>query len=211
MIAYVAAVVGVNIGFSYVPMIETVLGMFSPMAVIVGAIFVLRDFAQRRAGHFVLVAMFLAAILSYLLAAPQVAIASVLAFATSEIVDYFVYTLTKRPFRERVVISSLVSTPIDTFVFLTGIAGFSWSTFTLMIFSKMIAAGYIWAHYKLDPTAEPIIDTLGEEIDGMTVFERDMQEYWDNLGERGYPPAQGETITPWRRPDGTLAITPRDE
>lgn len=145
---YVLTILGVNLGFSYVPMIETPIGLVSPMAVVVGAVFVIRDFAQRYAGHYVLCGMIAGAILSYALADPFVATASVLAFIAAEGADYLLYTITKRPFHERVLWSSAVSTPIDTAVFLFGIGGFTIGTFLLMVFSKMVAAILIWASYQ---------------------------------------------------------------
>lgn len=162
VLLYVASVVLVNIGFSYVPMIATPIGMLSPMAVIVGAVFVIRDYAQRAAGHWVLVAMAVATGLSFLLADPFVAFASALAFATSEIADYLLYTFTKRPFHQRVALSSLISAPIDTAVFLFGINGFTIGTFILMVLSKLIAAVVIWITYSTGSVAEPVIDDNGE-------------------------------------------------
>lgn len=152
VLLYVATVVLVNIGFSYVPMIETAIGLLSPMAVVVGAVFVIRDFAQRRSGHLVLIAMVAATVLSYILADPFVAIASAIAFASSELADYLIYSFTKRPFRERVLYSSLISAPIDTAVFLFGINGFTVGTFVLMVLSKLIAAAFIWFTYR-----EPVV------------------------------------------------------
>ena len=49
-LAYVASVVICNVLFSYVHPIATSLGYLSPVAVIVGLTFVLRDFAQRVIG-----------------------------------------------------------------------------------------------------------------------------------------------------------------
>lgn len=148
---YVGLVVLVNILFSVVPMIETNIGFVSPVAVIVGLIFVARDFAQRAAGHMVIVAMLLATVISYLMADPFVAVASALAFATSEVFDWLLYTVTKKPFHQRVLISSLFSTPIDTAVFLYWIDGMSIGTFVLMVASKLIAAVAIYAWYAADP------------------------------------------------------------
>lgn len=141
---YVATILGVNIGFSFVPMIETPIGLLSPMALVVGATFVLRDYAQRYAGHNVLYGMAIGAILSFLLADPFVAGASLAAFIVAEGADYLLYTFTKRPFRDRVLFSSAISTPLDTGVFLLGISGFTWGTFLLMIASKMVAALIIY-------------------------------------------------------------------
>jgi uncharacterized PurR-regulated membrane protein YhhQ (DUF165 family) len=141
---YVATILAVNVGFSFVPMIETPFGLLSPMALVVGATFVLRDYAQRYAGHFVVIGMAIGAILSFLLADPFVATASLAAFLVAEGADYLLYTFTKRPFRDRVLISSAISTPLDTGVFLLGISGFTWGTFLLMIASKMVAAVFIY-------------------------------------------------------------------
>lgn len=162
VLLYIASVVAVNIGFSIVPMIDTPLGLLSPMAIVVGAVFVIRDYAQRRSGHYVLVAMVIATALSYLLADPFIALASAAAFATSELVDYGIYTFTRRSFRERVLISSLASAPIDTAVFLFGISGFTFGTFCLMVASKLVAAIVVWFVYRNRPV---LLDDNGEDTD----------------------------------------------
>lgn len=167
MLLYVLMVVLVNIGFTYVPVISTPVGLVSPMATAVGAIFVIRDFAQRRSGHYVLFAMAFAVLLSYLLADPFVAVASAMAFAAAELVDWVVYTVTKRPFRERVLISSLVSAPVDTAVFLFGISGFTIGTFVLMVLSKFIAAAVVWFLYRQDVVEEPVVSRSGREVSAL--------------------------------------------
>lgn len=148
LLAYVAAILVLNIGFSYVPMIDLGFGLLSPMALLAGAVFVLRDFAQRQVGHYVLYGMAAGALLSYLLADPFVASASVAAFVLAELVDWAIYTVTKKPFRERVLVSSLISTPVDTLVFLFIITGLTTGTFVLMVLSKMVAAVAVWWWYK---------------------------------------------------------------
>lgn len=157
MLAYVATILLLNFGFSYVPMIDLGFGLFSPMAIVAGAVFVVRDFAQRESGHYVLIAMAVAAALTFMLASPYVAVASVLAFGASEITDWLLYTVTKKPFHKRVLISSLLSTPVDTAVFLWFIDGMTIGTFVLMVAAKMVAAAAIFFWYraptKLDPHA----------------------------------------------------------
>lgn len=148
MLAYIASVVAVNIGFSYVPPIATPLGMFAPMALFVGAIFIIRDYAQRASGHFVLVGMLIGSVVSYLLADPYVAVASAAAFAVSELIDWVVYTVLKRPFHQRVMISSLFSVPVDTAVFLLGIGFMHLGTFVIMVLSKLVAVGLVYAHHR---------------------------------------------------------------
>lgn len=151
MVLYIGLVVAVNILFSVVPMIETPVGMLSPVALIVGAVFVARDYAQRASQHFVIVAMLVATVISYLMADPFVAVASALAFFTSEIVDWGLYTATKKPFHHRVLLSSLLSTPVDTAVFLYWINSMSLGTFLLMVASKLVAALAIYGYYARNP------------------------------------------------------------
>ena len=103
-IAYVVSIVLVNIGFVYVAPVPLLGEMFPPMSLLVGVIFILRDFAQREIGHKVLGAMAIGAVLSYLMADPFVAIASVVAFIISELADWAVYTFTKKPLGQRILI-----------------------------------------------------------------------------------------------------------
>ena len=122
-ILYVGLIVLVNWGFSVVPLVD-IPGdeKWPPMSLVVGFIFVARDFAQREIGHRVIIAMLIAAVLSYVMADPFVAVASLAAFLISEFADWAVYSFTGLPFRQRVLISSAVGTPLDSIVFL-GIIG----------------------------------------------------------------------------------------
>ena len=152
LVAYVVTILCLNVGFSYVPMVDTGFGLFSPMAVLAGLVFVLRDFVQREGGHLVLFGMAVGAGLSFVLADPYVAVASVAAFAVSGLADWALYTLTRKPFHQRVLLSSLISTPVDTAVFLTLIDGMTVGTFALMVCAKMVAAVGIWLWYRPDTT-----------------------------------------------------------
>jgi uncharacterized PurR-regulated membrane protein YhhQ (DUF165 family) len=137
---YIIVIMLTNFGFAYVPLIDLGFGLFSPMAIVAGAVFVARDFAQRAAGHYVLAAMLVGCALSFFMADPYVAIASLLAFGTSELVDWLIYTLTKKPFHKRVLISSAVATPIDTLVFLSFIDILTPGTFVLMVIAKILTS-----------------------------------------------------------------------
>jgi uncharacterized PurR-regulated membrane protein YhhQ (DUF165 family) len=141
---YVALILLVNLMFSWIPLIETPIGMLSPTALVVGIVFVARDYAQRAIGHWVLAGIVVGAALTWWLADPFVAYASVAAFVASEITDWLLYTVTKKPFYKRVWISSLISTPIDTAVFLFLISQVHIGTFILMVLSKLVAAAVIW-------------------------------------------------------------------
>jgi len=76
-----------------------------------------RDFAQREIDHWVIAALVAGLALSFLTSDPAVAFASTCAFAVSELIDWAVFTFVKRPLSDRVVVSTAISSPIDSAVF----------------------------------------------------------------------------------------------
>ncbi|WLY87258.1 hypothetical protein [Vibrio phage vB_VibM_83AMN] len=151
--AYLIVIVAVNLGFSYLPMINTPLGVVPLMSLFVGLVFILRDYAQRSAKHKVLWAMAIGCVLSWLFGEPGVVYASVTAFACSELMDWLIYSITKKPFHKRVLISSLCSVPVDSIVFLGMIGVFNPGAMLAMSLSKFTASGILWIiyHYNLIP------------------------------------------------------------
>ena len=142
---YVAGIVAVNWAFTVVQPVALPGGaMWPPVSLAVGLIFVLRDFAQREIGHWVLAAMLLGGLLSYWMADPFVAIASVAAFLVGEFADWAVYTVTKRPFAQRVLLSSALGTPIDSIVFLAMMGWLSVVGVVAMTIAKMVGALVVW-------------------------------------------------------------------
>lgn len=124
-VLYIALIPLVNWLFAYTPALQITSEIaFNPLSLLVGLVFIARDFAQRAIGHYIAFAMMLALALTLKLAGPALALASGAAFLISEIADWAVYTFTRRPFSERVLISTLIAAPIDTFAFLYG-ASFS--------------------------------------------------------------------------------------
>ena len=147
-IGYILSVVLINVGFVYVPLIPFYDTMYPPMSIIVGIIFILRDYAQREIGHKVIGAMVVGAILSYVMANPFIAVASFVAFMISELTYWGVYTFTGKPLHERILISSLASTPVDSAVFLLMIGQFSMLACITMFASKMLAALAIYFYLR---------------------------------------------------------------
>lgn len=138
---YLIAIVAVNVGFALVPLVHG----WSPMSLAVGLVFVLRDLAQREVGHRVILLMLAGAALSYFMASPAIAFASCAAYLVGESVDWAVYTWSRRPLHDRVLLSSLVGTPLDSAVFLLLIGVFSWWGVLLMTASKMLGAALVYA------------------------------------------------------------------
>ncbi len=117
---YLLAVLVVMVGFNNYPLLipipfseET----FSFWAIVVGAWFILRDFAQREIGHKVLFLMSLVVLLGLYFASPGYVIASVGAMFLSEILDYLIFTLQRGSFAQRVIRSSVAASFVDTLAF----------------------------------------------------------------------------------------------
>ena len=144
-IVYIALIVAVNYGFTVTPLVALPGGeKWPPISLLVGFIFVARDFAQREIGHRVIIAMLAAGALSYIMADPFVAAASVAAFLFSEFADWAVYSFTGRSFADRVLLSSAVGTPLDSVVFLGIIGQLSTAGVLAMTASKMLGALAGW-------------------------------------------------------------------
>ena len=142
---YVALIVAVNYAFTVVPLVKLPDGtMWPPVALLVGLIFVARDFAQREGGHKVLLAMLVGVAISYFMANPFVATASAAAFLISELVDWAVYTYTKRPLSQRILFSSLLGAPVDSAVFLGLLSLLSPVGIAAMTASKLVGAFIVW-------------------------------------------------------------------
>ncbi|MBN8543058.1 MAG: VUT family protein [Alphaproteobacteria bacterium] len=166
---YVAIIPIVNWSFAHVPTIPMPDGgQWAPFAVVTGLVLVFRDFVQRDIGNLVFIPLIIGVIISYKMAGPEIAIYSGLAFAISEFVDWCVYNFTKRKFSTRVLISSAVSAPVDTAVFLMGanmvVPGiFSYSTMLTSIASKMFGAYIVYRIVRYNEKKEAVINaSLGQ-------------------------------------------------
>lgn len=120
-------------------------GQFQPLAIVTGLVLVVRDFAQREMKHWIWGAMIAGLVLSTLTSWITVVVASGLAFLISETVDWAVYTFSKRPLSQRIMLSSVASAPLDQVVFI-GLASyvvpgiFAWGTILTGVASKLFGA-----------------------------------------------------------------------
>ena len=129
-IIYVALIPFLNWSFGVIPEFQVIephqSALFAhgvslhPMTMVTGMVFVVRDFVQREMHHRVLIAMALAVGWSFYYAWPVIALASGVAFAISEGVDWLMFTFTKYRLSTRILLSSLFAAPVDTTVFLYG-------------------------------------------------------------------------------------------
>lgn len=157
-ILYLLSICIVNALFVFYPLLINITDtiQITPWTVLVGFWFVLRDYSQREIGHYVFIPMIIGVIIGAIIS-PAIAVASLLAGGTSEFVDWCVYTFTKKPFHQRIILSSLISAPTDTIIFfaafdyfeiIPGVSIFNWPTVILAIISKLIAALFIFFYYK---------------------------------------------------------------
>lgn len=115
---YVALIPFINWSYGVLPSISLPDGgAWPPVAIVTGLVLVVRDFAQREVGHGIWAALIVAAALSFVTSWPVIALASTVAFVISETVDWALFTFSKRPLSQRVMISSLASAPLDTTAF----------------------------------------------------------------------------------------------
>lgn len=143
-ITYILSIVLVNWLFVVVPPLATPLGDLYLATLLVGAVFVLRDYAQRELGHKVLLATLIAGIITWYMVDPFLALASLTAFAISETADWAIYSFTRRPLQSRILMSSLVSVPLDTIAFLS-LAGFlTFASFSTEVLSKAVGVVIVW-------------------------------------------------------------------
>lgn len=137
--AYIGSILAINYAFSLFPHLDLVWSCWA------GLIFVLRDMVQVRFGHWSLAAMLVGTLLSTLLADPFVATASVAAFAVSELIDWAVFTVTKRPLRDRLWLSAALSVPVDTALFFGMLDIWDPGVWAASLASKLLGVSVVWA------------------------------------------------------------------
>jgi uncharacterized PurR-regulated membrane protein YhhQ (DUF165 family) len=146
---YVGLIPFVNWSFAWAPNWEVLPGVaFNPITIVTGFVLVVRDFAQKEVGHWILGAMAIALALTVWLAGPQLALASGAAFAISELVDWALFTFTKYRLSTRVMLSSAIAAPLDTVAFLYGASfirpgSLSVPNVLMSIFGKLIGAAVV--------------------------------------------------------------------
>lgn len=148
-ITYIICVFLINAIVSYIPYTHLWGEVFSLGDVTVGAIYVFRDLAQREIKHYVIIAMIIGGILSYIFAEPSVAIASVTAFMAGEVIDFAIYTYTKKPLSQRIIWSSLISCPIDSVIFLKMTNQLNYVGLAVMLLAKFVGVMVIWYLWRV--------------------------------------------------------------
>ncbi|WP_028695268.1 VUT family protein [Pseudomonas cremoricolorata] len=138
LIAYISSVVLINFAFSSAPHLDVIWSAWG------GLVFILRDMVQTRYGHGALLAMLVALVLSYITSEPAIALASATAFFLSELIDWLVFSITRRPLRDRLWLSSALSIPVDTFIFFGMIGALTPAVVGTAMASKFAGVSAVW-------------------------------------------------------------------
>lgn len=146
---YILLILLINVGFAYTPILHIGGSEFSLMDPVAGVVYLVRDFAQRELGHRIFIAMLIGSVLSYFLATPAVALASVSAFVAGELIDWAIFTFSKKPLSQRLIGSACISAPIDSLIFIAMLGYLSVASFTLMTLGKIIGVCIIWLVWKI--------------------------------------------------------------
>jgi uncharacterized PurR-regulated membrane protein YhhQ (DUF165 family) len=152
---YIAAIVLVNWLFVAVAPWPTAFGDLYLANVVVGFVFVLRDYGQRQVGHKILLATLVAGIITYFMVDRPIALASITAFVLSEMTDWAIYSFTRRPLQQRILLSSLVSVPLDTLAFQYLANYLTPAAFTTEVMSKALGVLIVWYLLKLRASSMP--------------------------------------------------------
>ena len=127
----------------------TVLGLTFPAgAIAVGLTFSARDFVQERYGKIGCWGWMLTASAITLAFNQQLALASFCAFFLAELSDWFIYTKTRGSFKKRLMLSNLISTPLDSLVFVLLAFGPAWPAIWGQTIIKMLSSILILPLFK---------------------------------------------------------------
>jgi uncharacterized PurR-regulated membrane protein YhhQ (DUF165 family) len=159
---YIASIALVNWLFAPEQLVHGVTQWATPWGdlylanLIVGFVFVFRDYAQRLIGHYVLLATAVGGVITCFLAGPGLAIASMTAFVLSESSDWAVYSFWRKPLQQRILVSSLIAVPLDTLAF-QYLAGYlTPAAFVMEVLSKAVGVLIVWQLLRMRTPPSPL-------------------------------------------------------
>ncbi|WP_238192993.1 hypothetical protein [Methylobacterium frigidaeris] len=154
IVMYIASGVAVNAFAKYLPVYPLKLPFSGnppvsfpliPGTLLVGLIFVMRDYTQRLIGDWVAAFMLIATIIVYFCVDRDLAYYSALAFLVSEGIDQVAFhALKKEDLKDRILWSSAVATLFDGALILHGLNELTWPNYISHYAGKMLATFVIW-------------------------------------------------------------------
>ena len=153
LLAYFAAITLCNYLFENLPMWHIGTVFFPPATLLVGGVLVLRDYVQRNyTAEIAVLALAAACVWTYFIASPALALASASAFAIGETLETVVYTWLKhRPFPQRVLVSVVLSAPLESSIFLWAVGHATLQNILVLSFAKMVCSILVCVGYSIKP------------------------------------------------------------
>ena len=148
LVAYATAILAANVMTANLGLVPVGFGLLVTAGTFAAGFALLaRDFVHRHGNvRWALAAILVGSLLSWFLAAPQLALASAVAFVGAELVDLAIFVPLRRRagFATGAVGSNIVSAPLDTVIFLS-IAGFpvTWPAIAGQFIGKVLWATLI--------------------------------------------------------------------
>jgi uncharacterized PurR-regulated membrane protein YhhQ (DUF165 family) len=163
-LCYIAFIIIVNSTYIYFPFVTIAHAPFSTGDMLVGAIYIFRDFAQREIRHYVILAMILGVVISYCFADKSMAVASVCAFTVAETIDWLIFTFTGKPLSQRLILSSTLSAPADSFVFLAIYGPLNVAGILVLTSSKALGVLLVWLVWRRQSAINNRLPAISPDI-----------------------------------------------
>lgn len=146
---YISLILAINALFAYSPNFFIFHHAVNIAELVGGMIYIFRDLAQQEIQHYIIALMLIGVGITYIVVDPQIAKASIAAFIIGESIDWVLYTWSKQSMAKRLLISSLTSAPVDSFIFLLMIQQMNTASLLLMIIGKWLGVFIIfWSWSK---------------------------------------------------------------
>jgi uncharacterized PurR-regulated membrane protein YhhQ (DUF165 family) len=160
-LSYLVGIILVNCLFAYLPTYSIAGAVFSSGDILVGIIYILRDFSQREIGKNVLYVMLLGCLFSYLFADKQVSVASISSFFVGETIEWAIFTFTRKPLSQRLLLSSMLSVPADSIIFLYMLNQLNIIGFVVLTSAKILGISALWAYWRKKQVKPTLLEIQG--------------------------------------------------
>ena len=135
-VAYLLIIILLSKTFDIAARYDFIDNFFSPFSACVGLLFVFRNFAQCELGHWVIIPMLIAGIFSHYVSTMENA--TTFAFIAGELTDMVLFTYLRKPLLQRLFWAAIISSPVDSIVFLYMIDNLTLFTAFMLTIVKII-------------------------------------------------------------------------
>jgi len=148
IVAYISSIILANLLVIYIGIIDIGIISFPAGAIMIGLCFSLRDFVQKYYGKYKCWLWMLLATIITILFSREVAFASGIAFLLAESIDWLVFTFYNNSFKKRLILSNILSLPVDSLVFVPILFGWNWELIIGQAIIKIVSSFIILPFIK---------------------------------------------------------------